>query len=299
MDLLGGNRKKKRIIIFSIAVFVLLLILLGLLFWFKFNSNNVVSKPSTKTPTPVVKHLSPPVNSTNSTSSTPSKTPITYKESDFSGSLSKFVDHSTFGVLTVISGKVKKTFAIYTDSPVFDASSDRVVSPAKVSSSKGIKVVSVTKIDGLTPNTDSSIQYPLASALILNSKGNMYYSQVSSVEQSGASLYLLDILTKTAYKVLPNTTVENAITDSVYDSTNIAEGTRVFIQVGKPKGVAPTASENLPDSNMSPNYVAKLGAQSDLSKQQRRDNNYTPASSSSLKGYKSVVASKIFVYPYN
>lgn len=295
MDLLGGGRRKKILIVSSVSLVTLLGVSSLGFYVFNTKHTNKQYKPQVTSKPVVNSNVQQPKNT--NTYTPPKTTPtVTVTES---GSKASFSNSGTYGVLSVKSNGSVNKYAVYPNTLVFDANLEEVVYPSSVSSSKRVRVFVTTRQDGSVTYIDPNVRLKPATAVILNDTGNVTYGQVSGVQQVGSGIDIFDNTSKTIYHLFSNTQIENAYSDNPIEPSSLAVGDQLFVYIGKPTGSAVNVSAWNTPIGGNQSTISNIEANNNLQSQKQMQSNFQPSSTPLPKGYKVVDVSSLYVNQVN
>lgn len=116
-------------------------------------------------------------------------------------------------------------FEVTYDTIFFDASKNKVVLSSTLKTSDKVTLSAFTSKDENATNK--------AVTVTLNSSEKLHYTPVMTLEKTEEYVYIINLETKTRYKVDRNATFTNALSGDVMYDTDILHGDRLFIYEGE------------------------------------------------------------------
>lgn len=321
MNLLNNGGNKKKWIIGSITAFVILLIILIIIFWDKLP---FTPKPEDTEPELPEQYIPDgggnfrPDHTDDGFIVDDKRQYIVPNEFDEDTEIVSYSDEGNYLALKVKDkdGNVLE-YAVKHDTIIFDAKTNKVILPSKLVGKKGVKILSSTSEtltedgDKVEPNKnkgdkDSEVQdedkkskdtnkrtntHDLI-AIIPNAPKNLHYTPVYSLEKTEEYVYILNLDTKTRYRLERTAKTVNALSGLEISENDLVFGDRLFIYEGKT--VPEHKFEVEEDDYISPELVDSLttteGKNSKYFETVKEDDLLS-------KDFKTIDVAEVYVYP--
>lgn len=286
MNLMSSDTKKKKVLIGVAIGGIIAIVVILIIFWDKLPFNN----PDDPKNDPDNELYVPP----GTGGVDPSENDYyvldedkTYVTPNLELKNMKFVGLEDNGMLRTIkvkdeSGKTLD-FAVTYDTIFFDASKNKVILSSTLKTSDNVTLSAFVSKDENATNK--------AVTVTLNNTEKLHYTPVITLEKTKEHLYIINLETKTRYKVDRKATFTNALSGDMMTSSDILHGDRLFIYEGETKLYTPPNEHQEGEFSPTDMYdTDPKGKNDEIFPTLKEDKVYS-------KDLKTIDVEQIFIYP--